>query len=255
MASRVLEPEVMDGEGEATAYDEIDRIWGDIILQGFVESAAMLGVNQGRVLDVGTGSGRIAIRLAKLNDALTIDAIDLSPSMLQLATANAAAAGVRNITFSAGDAKHIPFDDHTFDLVVCHQLLHQLPDPVVAMREINRVVKPNGALLVRDVRRLPEPLMTTALPFWCLGYSEKLREQTRGSFRAGLTKAEFRQLAQDARVERATIRTHFLTHQSIERVANPYQPFSRDGLPSFPPSVRAMKSLYVSRPHLRSTRA
>ena len=57
MSPRVLEPEVMDGEGEAAAYDEIDRIWGDVILQGFVESASMLGVNEGRVLDVGIGSG------------------------------------------------------------------------------------------------------------------------------------------------------------------------------------------------------
>jgi len=244
----------MDGEGEAAAYDEIDRIWGDIILQGFAESAAMLGVVEGRVLDVGTGSGRIAIRLAKLNSALAINAIDLSPSMLKLATANAASAGVRNITFSIGDAKHIPFDDQTFDLVVCHQLLHQLPDPVVALREINRVAKRSGAMLVRDVRRLPEPMMTIALPFWCLGYNEKLREQTRGSFRAGLTKHEYQELARDAGVERATIRTHFLTHQSIERVATPYRPFASDRMPGYPVSVRVMKSFYVSRPQLSPPR-
>ena len=164
---RVLEPEVMEGETEASAYDELDRLWGDVIFQGFAESALRMGVRKGRVLDVGTGSGWIAIRLARLTPNLRIDAIDLSRSMIDLARLNARREGIANIEFSIGDAKRIPYDDHTFDLVICHQLLHQLPEPVVALREINRVARPHGAIRVRDVRRLPEPLMTLAIPIWC----------------------------------------------------------------------------------------
>ena len=89
--------------------------------------------------------------------------------------------------------------------------------------------------------------MSTVLPFWSLGYSAKLREQTVGSFRAGLTKSEFQQLVRDAGLDRTAIRTHFLTHQSLERAAFPYRTFSR-ARPAFSPAVRAMKSLYVSRP-------
>jgi ubiquinone/menaquinone biosynthesis C-methylase UbiE len=221
---RVLEPEVMEGDAEAAAYDELDRKWGNILFQGFAEAALRMGVRKGRVLDVGTGSGRIAIRLARLNPDLELEGIDLSNSMLDLARRNAARDGISNVTFSPGDAKAIPFPDDTFDLVICHQLLHQLPDPIIALREINRVVKPQGGILVRDVRRLPKLLMEMVLPFWCLGYSDKLREQTSASFRAGLTCREFGSLVEDAGIRNARVRTHLLTHQSLERPASPPAP-------------------------------
>lgn len=245
---RVLEPEVMEGDDEAAAYDELDRKWGDVIFQGFAESALWMGVREGRVLDVGTGSGRIAIRLAKLGSSLSIDGIDLSTSMLELARANAARDQVTNVRFSVGDAKRIPYDDGSFDLVICHQLLHQLPDPVVALREIHRVARPDGAILVRDVRRLPEPFMSLVMPLWCFGYSNALRRQTSGSFRAALTRHEFAELVRRAGVSDARIRTHWLTHQSIERVA---KPFARPAVEPRPVGswwVRALKANFVSRP-------
>jgi ubiquinone/menaquinone biosynthesis C-methylase UbiE len=245
---RVLEPEVMEGDSEAAAYDELDRMWGDIVFQGFAESALRMGVRRGRVLDVGSGSGRIALRLAKLNPDLTIEGIDLSRSMLDLAARNASRAGIENVTFSVGDAKHIPYDDRSFDLVICHQLLHQLPSPIVALREINRVVKPKGAILVRDVRRLPEPFMSLALPLWCLGYSAKLREQTMASFRAGLSRQEFRRAAEAAGIAEAVVRAHFLTHQSLERPAVPYEAPPTDRLPKGSLATRVMKAVFVSKP-------
>jgi len=249
--ARVLEPEVMEGADEAAAYDEMDRIWGDIIFQGFAETAASLGVPEGRVLDVGTGSGRPAIRLAKLNPAFNIDAIDLSYSMIDLARENAARSGVKNLRFAIGDAKRIPFPDDTFDLVICHQFLHQLSDPAAALREIIRVAKPNGALLVRDVRRLPEPFMTLVLPFWCLGYSRRLREQTIASFRAGLTAREFARLVDSVGVEGATLRRHFLTHQSIQRAAIPYAAAPQPQTTSSP-IVKVLKWVFVSSPVVRT---
>jgi len=245
---RVLEPEVMEGDAEAAAYDELDRLWGDVIFQGFAESALRMGVRQGRVLDVGTGSGRVALRLARLNPAFSIDGIDLSNSMLDLARRNAVREVITNVAFSPGDAKRIPFEDQTFDLVICHQLLHQLPEPLVALKEIKRVAKPLGAILVRDVRRLPEPFMTLAIPLWCLGYSKRLREQTSASFRAALTRSEFRELLRAAGLERACVRTHWWTHQGIERLANPYQAPRLENLPRYSVVTRLIKSLYVVRP-------
>jgi ubiquinone/menaquinone biosynthesis C-methylase UbiE len=242
---RILEPEVMEGEAEAAAYDELDRHWGDIIFQGFAESALRMGVARGRVLDVGTGSGRIAIRLARMNPAFQIEAIDLSQSMLDLGRANAAREGITNLTFAMGDAKRIPYDDRSFDLVICHQLLHQLPNPLDAVREINRVAKPEGAILIRDVRRLPEPIMTAVLPLWCAGYTNKLREQTAASFRAGLTAGEFRALVRAAGIPGARVRCHLLTHQSIERRATPFEQPSGIRLPRYPLRIRLMKSAFL----------
>jgi ubiquinone/menaquinone biosynthesis C-methylase UbiE len=247
---RVLEPEVMEGDDEAAAYDELDRRRGDVIFQGFAESALWMGVRSGTVLDVGTGSGRVVLRLAALNPALAIDAIDLSNSMLTLARTNAARKGITNVRFHVGDAKQLPYDDGAFDLVLCHQLLHQLPDPVIALREIRRVTKPDGGLLVRDIRRLPEPAMSLVLPIWCFGYSARLREQTRASFRAGLTHREFRQLVEEAGLAGSLVRTNGLTHQSIERPAAPYQAPVPGPLPQVPLMTRILKAPYASRPAL-----
>jgi len=247
--SRELEPEVMEGDIEASAYDELDRLWGDVLFQGFAESALGLGVEEGRVLDVGTGSGRVALRLARLNPAFSIEGIDLSHAMLNLARKNAASEGVSNVHFTFGDAKHLPYQSGAFDLVICHQFLHQLADPVVALREIMRVAKADGAILVRDIRRLPKPFMTLALPLWCLRYSPKLREQTYASFHAALTRREFHQLVAKAGLERATFRTHLLTHQTVERRAT-RAPVTRRAPPSSPHLswiVRVMKRPYVTR--------
>jgi ubiquinone/menaquinone biosynthesis C-methylase UbiE len=222
---RVLEPEVMEAAEEATAYNELERLFGEILFQGFAESAVQMGVATGRVLDVGTGPGRIAIRIAKLNPGLSIDAIDLSKNMLSLAERNAREGRVGDrIHFSLGDAKRIPFGDQTFDLVVCHNMLHQLADPLITVKEIDRVTKPHGAILIRDVRRLPAPFMTMLLPLYCLRYGRMLRSLTYASYRAGLSIREFTDMTREAGIERAKITRQFITHQSLERPALPYVP-------------------------------
>ena len=245
--ARVLEPEVMDAAGEALAYDELERLLGPILFQGFAESAVNMGVASGRVLDAGTGPGRIAIRMAKLNPALSIDAIDLSRSMLSLAEQNAREQGVGDrIRFSLSDAKRIPFPDRTFDLTVCHNMLHQLAEPLVAVKEMNRVTKPQGALLIRDVRRLPAPIMTVVLPLYCVRYSAMLRSLTYASYRAGLTQREFGDMVEQAGIERARMTRQLITHQSLERRAVPYSPITMNKPGSW--MAKLARGFYVSYP-------
>jgi ubiquinone/menaquinone biosynthesis C-methylase UbiE len=247
---RVLEPEVMEAAEEAAAYNELDRLFGEILFQGFAESAVRMGVAGGRVLDVGTGPGRIAIRIAKLNPRLSIDAIDLSTSMLALAERNAREQGVGDrIHFSRGDAKRIPFADGTFDLVVCHNMLHQLANPLSTVKEIVRVTKPQGALLIRDVRRLPAVFMNLLLPLYCLRYGRMLRNLTYASYRAGLTLQEFREMAGEANIERARITRQFITHQTLERLAAPPVPIEVCRSGSW--ITRLARTLYASSPPIQ----
>jgi ubiquinone/menaquinone biosynthesis C-methylase UbiE len=244
---RVLEPEVMESAEEALAYDELERLFGEILFEGFAESAVRMGTLTGKVLDVGTGPGRIAIRMAKLNPGFSIDAMDLSKNMLSLAERNAREQGVGDrVRFLLGDAKRIPFLDHTFDLVVCHNMLHQLPDPVVTVREMNRVTKPHGAILIRDVRRLPAAMMTMLLPLYCLRYGRTLRSLTYASYRAGLSSREFAEMVGEAGIERARITKQFITHQSLERTAVPYLPVATGQTGSW--IVRFARAFYVSSP-------
>ncbi len=221
---RVLEPEVMESAEEARAYDELDRIWGDVLFQGFAESAMRMGVVEGRVIDVGCGPGRISVRLAMLNPKFEINGIDLSRNMLSVAEENATRAGVSSRThFSHGDAKEIPFPDGTFDLAICHNFLHQLPEPIVALREINRVTKRSGAILVRDVWRLPKPALALLLPLYCIGYSPILRRLTYDSYYAGMSYSEFGEMAREAGIEGARLRRYTITHIGIERPASPFK--------------------------------
>jgi ubiquinone/menaquinone biosynthesis C-methylase UbiE len=246
---RVLEKEVMESAEEAKAYDELDRLWGDVLFQGFAESALRMGLIEGRVLDVGCGPGRISTRLAKLNPKFSIEGIDLSQNMLDLAVQTAAINGMsQNTRFSVGDAKKIPFPDETFDLVICHNFLHQLPEPLVALKEINRVAKRNGAILIRDVQRLAEPWMSAMLPLFCLGQGTILKRLTIDSYRAGLTRTELADLAKAAGIE-AQVRPYFLTHVGIERLATPYKPYYGQNGQKPWNSSRLLKSLYVTTSH------
>lgn len=104
-----------------------------------------------RVLDLGTGTGRMLQLLAPERD--TIDravGLDSSHSMLTVARANFEAAGLRHLDLRQGDVYSPPFERGEFDLVVLHQVLHFLDDPARAVREAARLVAAGGRLLIVD---------------------------------------------------------------------------------------------------------
>jgi SAM-dependent methyltransferase len=94
-----------------------------------------------RVLDVGTGTGVVAITAARTG--ADVSAVDLTPPLLQHAHENARLAGV-DVSWQEGDAEELPFPDGTFDVVVS-QFAHMFaPRPDVAIGEMRRVLKPGG---------------------------------------------------------------------------------------------------------------
>ena len=99
--------------------------------------AAFLAPLEGRrVLDVGTGTGRAAIALARRGAIVT--GVDASAEMLQVAARRAADAGV-TVAFARGDAHHLDFADRSFDAVVCLRVLMHTPDWRASLRELCRV--------------------------------------------------------------------------------------------------------------------
>lgn len=102
----------------------------------------------GRVLDVGTGTGRMMQLLADRAERAV--GLDSSHSMLSVARANLERAGVGNWELRQGDVHSPPLDPGSFDLVVIHQVLHYLDDPGRAVAEAARLVAPGGRLLVVD---------------------------------------------------------------------------------------------------------
>jgi len=103
-----------------------------------------------RLLDVGCGPGTISQDLARAVGGGEVVAEDLSEEALEIAEAHRRERGIANLSFRRGDVYALDHPDGSFDVVHAHQLLQHLARPVVALRELARVVKPGGLVAARD---------------------------------------------------------------------------------------------------------
>ena len=108
-----------------------------------------------RVLEVAPGPGYFSIELAKLGD-YRVTGLDISKSMVEIAQRNAASAGV-TVEFRQGNAAAMPFDADQFDFLFCRAAFKNFSQPVRALEEMYRVLKPGGCGLIGDLRRDASP--------------------------------------------------------------------------------------------------
>jgi ubiquinone/menaquinone biosynthesis C-methylase UbiE len=104
-----------------------------------------------RILDVGTGPGLVPLRIAADRPDLLLDAVDLAPEMIEQARRNAAGATAA-ITFTVADVARLPFDSNSFDLVVSTFSPHHWTDPVAALLDVVRVLRPGASAWLYDFR-------------------------------------------------------------------------------------------------------
>ena len=102
------------------------------------------------VLEVAPGPGYFALELAKLTD-YQMTGLDISETFVEIARANAAKAGVR-VDFRRGGASSMPFGNETFDFLLCRAAFKNFSEPVRALAEMHRVLKPGGQALIIDLR-------------------------------------------------------------------------------------------------------
>src|SRR3984893_13110059 len=101
------------------------------------------------LVDLGTGTGRMLELLAPI--AARAVGIDQSPQMLALARVRIERAGLRHVQLRQGDIYAVPVEGDFYDLAVMHQVLHYLDDPMRAVREAARILRPGGRLLIVDL--------------------------------------------------------------------------------------------------------
>jgi len=120
-----------DGKFVKCMYDEIvERV---------------LTANPKSILDLGCGNGNVLEKIKLKSDA-DLYGLDLSENMIELAKEKL---GTR-VELKVGDAEQLPYDDNQFDVIICNASFHHYPNPDQVLREIRRVLKPNGTLVLGD---------------------------------------------------------------------------------------------------------
>lgn len=102
------------------------------------------------VLEVAPGPGYFAIELAKCG-RYSIAGLDISHTFVEIARGNAATAGVR-VDFRQGNASHMPFANDSFDFLLCRAAFKNFGEPVQALKEMARVLKPGGRGMIIDLK-------------------------------------------------------------------------------------------------------
>ncbi|MBM2619051.1 class I SAM-dependent methyltransferase [Actinoplanes sp. LDG1-06] len=135
----------------AEQYDRHAQRAGRKLYDRVVADAHAAGLpTDTRVLDVGTGPGRIPRALTAVEPAWTIDGLDLSPQMIEYARRQSPEAD--RVTFTVGDVAALPYPDDTFDLVVSSLSQHHWSNVDGGIRDLARVLRPGGRLWIYDVR-------------------------------------------------------------------------------------------------------
>jgi len=122
-----------------------------------VQAIQRMGIAPGdRVLEVGVGTG---INASLYPRDCTVTGIDLSAPMLEKARDRIVRKGIRNVRLLEMDAADLKFADDTFDIVYAPYLISVVPDPVTVVREMHRVCRPGGRIIVLNHFRSANPVL------------------------------------------------------------------------------------------------
>jgi ubiquinone/menaquinone biosynthesis C-methylase UbiE len=161
------------------------------------------------VLEVAPGPGFFAVELARRGD-YHVTGLDISHTFVEMARRNAAEAHV-NVDFRQGNASAMPFENGEFDFLLCRAAFKNFAEPVTALREMHRVLKPGGRALIIDLLR-ETPMSSIREAVSKMGLGPFNRAMTRFIFRFMLlkrayTKAQFEGLVAQTAFQDVAYRT------------------------------------------------
>ena len=185
--------------------------------QAFVGRARSLGVDGGMVLDVGSRLGLVAMKVLWDEEDFLCMGVYRNLQMAE---------GAREIAedwklsermfFQVGEPTQMKFKTGYFDMVISDGALHSFSNPMETLREIDRVTKPTGAILVRELRRPNRFGLSRHVLRHRSHYPDLLRSRFETGVRSGFTPIEFNTFAKEAGIDRARVHVEG-THVVLER--------------------------------------
>jgi phosphatidylethanolamine/phosphatidyl-N-methylethanolamine N-methyltransferase len=161
-ATRALSVTVVENDFVEAVYAKIaavyDFTFGPTLHPGRLQAIQRMAIKPGdRVLEVGVGTG---INLPLYPREATVTGIDFSAEMLEKARERMARKGVRNARLLQMDATDLKFDDGSFDIVYAPYVISVVPDPVKVAREMYRVCRPGGRVIILNHFLSANPLVS-----------------------------------------------------------------------------------------------
>ena len=149
-ATRALSVTAVENDFVAGVYEKLasvyDFTFGPVLHPGRVDAIDRMGIRPGdRVLEVGVGTG---INVSLYPSYCSVTGVDFSSSMLEKARERVARKGVRNVRLLEMDAANMKFADDSFDIVYAPYVISVVPDPVAVTREMHRVCRPGGRIVI-----------------------------------------------------------------------------------------------------------
>src|SRR6188472_1173621 len=163
-ATRALSVTAVEPDFVAGVYEKLasvyDLVFGPTLHAGRLQAMQRMAIAPNdRILEVGVGTG---INLGLYPKDCAVTGIDLSENMLEKAHDRVAEKAMRNVRLLQMDATRLTFPDHAFDIVYAPYLVSVVPDPVAVAREMKRVCRPGGRIIILNHFRSSNPMMSWA---------------------------------------------------------------------------------------------
>lgn len=162
VGTRALSVTAVENDFVERVYEKLskvyDLIFGPTLHPGRLHAIERMGIQPGdRVLEVGVGTG---INTSLYPFYCHITGVDLSSSMLDKARERVEREGLRHVRLLEMDAQNLKFEDDSFDIVYAPYLVSVVPDPLLVAREMRRVCKPGGKIIILNHFRSATPILS-----------------------------------------------------------------------------------------------
>jgi len=224
MGRQIVDPEAMESFEEAAAYDKELEIYYPWMVRPQVKQVVKLIQNKEDVsiLDLGCGTSKIPIGILKERHSCKICGLDISSNALKVAAKNIREKAVEDkISLLRANAKLLPFKDNAFDMVICSEMIHHQKDPVFLLKEMKRVVKSKGTIVIRDlIRPLSKIILNLYVGVFGLPYNKLMKKEYRESLYSAFTINEYKEMLACAGIKKAKITVDFPHFVSIIKEDN-----------------------------------